>query len=132
MVASSSRSTHREDHSSMSGAPRAGAPPVHRREKKSQDVTSNDVNAYLKEITGQDITAKDFRNWAGTVLAAMALNEVKGFDSEAEAKRNLRTAMRMSLRAWATLLPFAASATCIPRCYLLPGRQSYSEDQVGG
>jgi DNA topoisomerase I len=56
-------------------------------------VTSSDVNSYLKEITGQDITAKDFRTWAGTVLAAMALNEAKSFDSAAQAKRNLRTAI---------------------------------------
>ena len=62
-------------------------------EGKPQDVTSSDVNAYLKEITGTDITAKDFRTWAGTVLAAMALNEVKTFDSAAQAKRNLRTAI---------------------------------------
>ena len=60
---------------------------------KPQDVTSSDVNAYLKEITGNDITAKDFRTWAGTVLAAMALNEVKTFDSAAQAKRNLRSAI---------------------------------------
>ena len=58
-----------------------------------QDVTSGDVNAYLKEITGQEITAKDFRTWAGTVLAAMALNEVRSFDSAVEAKRNMRTAI---------------------------------------
>jgi len=58
-----------------------------------QDVTSSDINAYLKEITGRDITAKDFRTWAGTVLAAMALNEAKSFDSAAQAKRNLRTAI---------------------------------------
>ena len=56
-----------------------------------QDVTSSDVNDYLKEISGEDITAKDFRTWAGTVLAAMALNEISSFDSAAEAKRNLRT-----------------------------------------
>jgi DNA topoisomerase-1 len=60
---------------------------------KPQDVTSGDVNAYLKEITGKDITAKDFRTWAGTVLAAMALNEMRSFDSAAQAKRNLRTAI---------------------------------------
>src|SRR3954452_22129990 len=60
-------------------------------EGKPQDVTSSDVNAaYLKEITGKDITAKDIRTWAGTVLAAMALNEVKSFDTAAQAKRNLR------------------------------------------
>jgi DNA topoisomerase-1 len=37
-----------------------------------QDVTSTDVNDYLKEITGKDITAKDFRTWAGTVLARLS------------------------------------------------------------
>jgi len=58
-----------------------------------QDVTSTDVNSYLKEITGKDITAKDFRTWAGTVLAAMALNELESFDSAAQAKRNLRSAI---------------------------------------
>jgi DNA topoisomerase I len=58
-----------------------------------QDVTSSDVNAYLKEVTGQEITAKDFRTWAGTVLAAMALNEMQSFDNAAQAKRNLRTAI---------------------------------------
>ena len=50
-----------------------------------QDVTSTDVNDYLKEITGKDITAKDFRTRAGTVLAAMALNELESFDSAASA-----------------------------------------------
>ena len=58
-----------------------------------QDVTSTDVNDYLKEITGRDITAKDFRTWAGTVLAAMALSELDSFDSAAQAKRNLRAAI---------------------------------------
>jgi DNA topoisomerase I len=58
-----------------------------------QDVTSTNVNDYLKEITGRDITAKDFRTWAGTVLAAMALSELESFDSTAQAKRNLRAAI---------------------------------------
>lgn len=38
-----------------------------------QVIDSSDVNAYLRDITGQDFTAKDFRTWAGTVLAAQAL-----------------------------------------------------------
>src|SRR5918993_1168507 len=46
-----------------------------------QDVTSQDVNAYLKEITGEDFTAKDFRTWAGTVLAATALRELEAASS---------------------------------------------------
>ena len=58
-----------------------------------QDVTSTDVNDYLKEITGKDITAKNFRTWAGTVLAAMALSQLESFDSAAQAKRNLRSAI---------------------------------------
>jgi len=39
-----------------------------------RNITSQDVNDYLREITGEEFTAKDFRTWAGTVLAAMALN----------------------------------------------------------
>lgn len=58
-----------------------------------RDVTSSDVNAYLREITGEDFTAKDFRTWAGTVLAALALRAFEAFDSEAGAKRNVRSAI---------------------------------------
>jgi DNA topoisomerase-1 len=47
------------------------------------------VNDYLGEITGEDITAKDFRTWAGTNLAALALRELEAFDSQAKAKRNV-------------------------------------------
>jgi DNA topoisomerase-1 len=42
---------------------------------RRRGVTSADVNAYLKEATGADFTAKDFRTWAGTLLAALALRE---------------------------------------------------------
>jgi DNA topoisomerase I len=56
-------------------------------------VTSGDVNAYLREISGQDVTAKDFRTWAGTVLAALALSELQIFETTAQAKRNLRVAI---------------------------------------
>ena len=54
-----------------------------------QDVTSQDVNEYLREIAGEEFTAKDFRTWAGTVLAAMALEEFEKFDSKAQRKRNI-------------------------------------------
>lgn len=60
---------------------------------RRQDVKSSDVNDYLKEITGQDFTAKDFRTWAGTVLASMALKELKEFDTKAQAKKNLVNAI---------------------------------------
>lgn len=58
-------------------------------EGNPQTVDSDDVNSYLKGITGQDFTAKDFRTWAGTVLAAMALQEFEAFDSDAQAKKNV-------------------------------------------
>ena len=83
-------------------------------EGNCQDVTSTDVNDYLKEITGRDITAKDFRTWAGTVLAAMALNELESFDSAAQAKRNLRAAIeKVSARLGNT-------PTICRKCYVHP------------
>jgi DNA topoisomerase I len=57
------------------------------------DVTSGDVNGYLKEITGQDFTAKDFRTWAGTVLCATALGELRTAESQATAKKNVLKAI---------------------------------------
>jgi DNA topoisomerase-1 len=56
-------------------------------------IDSGDVNAYIKEITQQDFTAKDFRTWAGTVFAALALSEYEKYDSEAQAKRNVVAAI---------------------------------------
>src|ERR1043165_7553620 len=58
-------------------------------EGKRQDVKSSDVNDYVREISGQDFTAKDFRTWAGTVLGAMALREFERFDSKTQAKKNI-------------------------------------------
>jgi len=52
-------------------------------------VDSSDVNDYLRDITGEDYTAKDFRTWSGTVLAALALQEFESVDSEAQAKKNV-------------------------------------------
>lgn len=58
-----------------------------------RQVTSQDINAYLRDIAQADVTAKDFRTWAGTVLAAIALSEFDAVDSEAAAKRNIRAAI---------------------------------------
>jgi DNA topoisomerase-1 len=79
-----------------------------------REVTSADVNGYLKEITGRDITAKDFRTWAGTVLAALALQEFEAFDSKATQKKNLRTAIEhVSSRLGNT-------PTICRKCYIHP------------
>jgi len=58
-----------------------------------QSIDSADVNAYIHEITGQDFTAKDFRTWAGTVVAALALQEFGAFDTQSQAKKNIAQAI---------------------------------------
>src|SRR5947209_12184658 len=57
-------------------------------------ITSQDVNDYLREITGEDFTAKDFRTWAGTVLAAVALSALDPFQTKKEATKNVTTAVK--------------------------------------
>jgi DNA topoisomerase-1 len=52
-------------------------------------IDSAEVNAYLQEAAGREFTAKDFRTWAGTVLASLALREFEAFDSQAQAKKNI-------------------------------------------
>jgi DNA topoisomerase-1 len=56
-------------------------------------VSSEDVNAYLREIAGEEFSAKDFRTWAGTVLMAIALREFERFDTKTQAKKNLVAAI---------------------------------------
>jgi DNA topoisomerase-1 len=56
-------------------------------------IDSDDVNGYLREISGQDFTAKDFRTWAGTVLALRALTAAESASSDAEARRIVNTAI---------------------------------------
>jgi DNA topoisomerase-1 len=56
-------------------------------------VTSADVNAYLREVSGADVTAKDFRTWAGTVLAAMTLADLGLAEAANQVKRNVREAI---------------------------------------
>jgi len=56
-------------------------------------IGSTDVNEYLRTITGEDFTAKDFRTWNGTVLAASALCQFKTFHSARQAKKNIVAAI---------------------------------------
>ena len=63
------------------------------KEGEKHSVTSEDVNDYLREITGQDFTAKDFRTWAGTVLGAMALQAQDAFENKTQAKKNVKDAI---------------------------------------
>ena len=52
-------------------------------------VDSSDVNDYLREISGEQFTAKDFRTWAGTVLACLSLRGFEAFESDTQAKKNV-------------------------------------------
>ena len=78
------------------------------------DVTSSDVNDYLRQVSGSDFTVKDFRTWAGTVLAARALQEFEKFASQTEAKRNLQKAVEAVARMLGN-----TPAIC-RRCYVHP------------
>jgi DNA topoisomerase-1 len=77
-------------------------------------ISSNDVNDYLREITGGDFTAKDFRTWAGTVLAAIALREVERSDTKAQEKKNITAAIE---RVAAHL---GNTPTICKKCYIHP------------
>jgi DNA topoisomerase I len=79
-----------------------------------QDVTSQDVNEYLRQIAGEDFTAKDFRTWGGTVLAAIAFSRQEEFETKKQAKSNIKTA----ICAVADLLG-NTPATC-RKCYVHP------------
>jgi len=83
-------------------------------EGNARDITSQDVNEYLREITGEDFTAKDFRTWAGTVLAAIALSTAGEFETKKQAKANIKKA----IEAVAKML--GNTPTICRQCYIHP------------
>jgi DNA topoisomerase-1 len=77
-------------------------------------IASDDVNAYLRAIAGEDFTAKDFRTWAGTVLAARTLAALGRAESEVEAKRRI-------VRAVETVAGHLGNTPAVCRaCYIHP------------
>jgi DNA topoisomerase-1 len=93
-----------------------------------RNVTSQDVNDYLREITNENFSAKDFRTWAGTVLAAIALNAQGEFETKKQAKANLKTAICAVARLLGN-----TPAIC-RKCYVHPGIvEAYlSRKQIAG
>lgn len=90
-------------------------------------IDSGDVNAYLREVTGEEFTAKDFRTWAGTVLAARALQEFGAVDSEAEAKQNILRAIE------AVAARLGNTRTICRKCYVHPAvLDAYSDGSMLG
>src|SRR5215207_699526 len=90
-----------------------------------RDISSTEVNAYLREVTGREVTAKDFRTWHGTVLAALALQEFQTFDAQAALKKNVRAAIeRVASRLGNT-------PTICRKCYVHPEvLTAYTEGQL--
>ena len=88
-------------------------------------VGSADVNDYLRSISGEDYTAKDFRTWSGTVLAALALREFEKFDSDTQAKKNI-------VRAIETVAEKLGNTPSICRkCYVHPAViESYLDGSI--
>src|SRR6267142_306602 len=82
---------------------------------RRQTISSDDVNAYLRETTGRDITAKDFRTWAGTMLAAKQLCAIGPAKTRREAERNM-------LRAIETVADRLGNTRAVSRKYYVhPG-----------
>ena len=62
-------------------------------EGRKQSVEASDINDYLREITGREVTAKDFRTWAGTMLASEALREMGPAPTKKQAEKNIVAAV---------------------------------------
>jgi DNA topoisomerase-1 len=79
-----------------------------------RSIGSSDVNEYLHEIAGEDVTAKHFRTWAATTLAAMALARFE----DAETKKAQKATIRLAIETVADILGNTA-AVC-RKCYVHP------------
>ena len=90
----------------------------------SHSVGSEDINAYLREISGVDVTAKDFRTWAGTKLAVVALRHLRSLPDAATGKKNVVTAVAKIL---------GNTAAICRKCYIHPAvLDGYLADELGG
>jgi DNA topoisomerase I len=88
-------------------------------------VGSSDINEYLREIGDDEFTAKDFRTWAGTVLAARALQTFAPFESERSAKRNVVEAIE------AVALVLGNTQSVCRKCYVHPAvLEAYLEGEL--
>jgi DNA topoisomerase-1 len=79
-----------------------------------QKIGSVDVNDYLRDVAGEEFSAKDFRTWAGTVLAAVALRELAAFETKAQARKNLVQAVE------AVAQRLGNTPTVCRKCYIHP------------
>lgn len=80
-----------------------------------RSITSSDVNAYLQDITRDTFTAKDFRTWAGTLMAARALDEFGAADPRPPVAKCLVQAVDVVARG------LGNTRAVSRRCYIHPG-----------
>lgn len=102
-------------------------------------VGSEDVNEYLQEVSGEEITAKDFRTWAATTLAAVTLRDFEAFDSAAKAKKNLVAAVERVAKELGNTPAICRKCYIHPAVFdgyldgsLLEGLQARAEDVLEG
>jgi DNA topoisomerase IB len=99
---------------------RGGGPELlaHRAGRRWVDVRSTDVNAYLKELAGEDMSAKVFRTWQGTVLAAVALAVSAPATRSASARRRAASRAAREVALYLGNTPAVARASYIdPRLF---------------
>jgi DNA topoisomerase I len=88
-------------------------------------IDSNDVNEYIRQIAGEEFSTKDFRTWAGTVLAARALQEFETAASDSESKRNIVQAIESVAKKLGN-----TKAVC-RKCYIHPAViKSYTDGSL--
>jgi DNA topoisomerase I len=93
----------------------------------SHDVASGDVNEYLREISGADVTAKDFRTWAGTVLAYRALRALAPGTNDRAVRKNVVEAVRF------TSDHLGNTPAVARRSYVHPAiLEAYMDGSIGG
>jgi DNA topoisomerase-1 len=92
---------------------------------ETRRIESSDVNAYIRQAAGDDFTSKDFRTWAGTVLAARALRALAPFSSQTEGRRNIAQAIETVAKELGN-----TKAVC-RKCYVHPALlESYLEGKL--
>ena len=91
-------------------------------ESTSQSISSADLNDYLREVSGSDFTAKDFRTWIGTVVCALALCAYEASPAQTPRKADISEAMRI------VSLALGNTPAICKKCYVHPDiLQAYTE-----
>ena len=88
-------------------------------------IDSSDVNEYIRQIAGEEFSTKDFRTWAGTVLAARELHEFETAASDSQSKRNIVQAIESVAKKLGN-----TKAVC-RKCYIHPAViESYTDGSL--